>query len=466
MTAQILVIDDDPGICAVLTDRLSRLGYQAKAVRSLAQGMIEVDQGFFDIVLLDIHMPDGSGLEALPRIVRSRHQPEVIMVTGDGAPDGAERAIHGGAWTYIEKANVVRDLPLHLIRALQYRKEKRRASSVPVVLKRKNIVGESETMLSSYKDLAGAAVNDVNVLITGETGTGKEVFAWAIHENSLRAKENFVVVDCASLPQSLIASTLFGHVKGAFTGADGKKEGLIRQADQGTLFLDEVGELPAAMQKTFLRVLQERSFRPLGSDREVHSDFRLLAATNRNLEEMVEKGLFREDLLYRLKGLSMHLPPLCERKEDIKDLVLFCMNRLCERYGQETKGMASDFLEALQLYNWPGNVRELFQTVEQAFAKAVDAPTLFSVHLPKIFRIRMAQAGMKFNENKGVERTSAPGDEKILPWQEMKTKVQKEYLSHLLQKSNGDIKEACRLSGLSRARLYQLMNRYEINASH
>ena len=358
MNARILIIDDDPSICMLLTDRLGRLGYEADAVRSLKKGMVRAEEEYWDIVLLDIHMPDGNGLEFLPQIVKGRHQPEVIIITGDGASDGAKRAIEGGAWTYIEKANVIRDLSLHLLRALQYREEKRKAHSIPVVLKRKNIIGESEAMLRCFEDLAKSAASEVSVLITGETGTGKEIFARAIHDNSSRSKENFVVVDCASLPESLIESALFGHTKGAFTGADESKGGLIKQADQGTLFLDEVGELPPAMQKTFLRVLQERRFRPLGAVKEVGSDFRLLAATNRNLEEMVSEGLFREDLLYRLKGLSIRLPSLHERKDDLKQLAVYCMTRLCERYGQETKGMASAFLEALTLSDWRSHLPE------------------------------------------------------------------------------------------------------------
>jgi two-component system, NtrC family, response regulator len=463
MTARILVIDDDPVICSLLTEKLRRLGYEAQAVQSLKQGLITAENGAWDVVLLDIHMPDGNGLEYIPQIVKGIHEPEVIIVTGDGAPDGAERAIHGGAWTYIEKINVIRDLPLHLMRALQYREEKQRARAVPVILKRKDIIGDSEAMQHCFEDLVKAAASDVNVLITGETGTGKEVFARAVHENSARATGNFVVVDCASLPENLIESALFGHIKGAFTGADGPRKGLIKHADNGTLFLDEVGELPPSMQKTFLRVLQERRFRPIGAEKEIGSNFRLLAATNRSLEEMVSRGLFREDLLYRLKGLSLHLPPLKERREDIKDLVIFCISRLCERYGQETKGMSSDFLEALALHEWPGNVRELFQTIEQAFARAIHAPTLFGVHLPQAFRVRMAHAGMRLREGNGDQVETDLSRQNILPWRDLKAEVEKEYVKRLLEEARGNIQTACALSGLSRARLYQLISRYDIS---
>ncbi len=466
MVPRILIVDDDPIICNMLKDRLERKEYEAEAFSSLKEGLIIAEEEVWDVVLLDVNMPDGNGLEYLPRFIKSRSQPEVIIVTGDGAPDGAKKAIQGGAWTYIEKPNLIRDLSLHLTRALQYREEKKRVNAIPLVLKRKHIIGDSEAMRRCYDDLAKAAVSDVNVLIIGETGTGKELFARAIHRNSSRARHDFLVVDCASLPENLIESALFGHVRGAFTGADVSRNGLVKHADKGTLFLDEVGELPMTMQKTFLRVLQERSYRPLGAGKEVQSDFRLVAATNRNLEKMVAQGTFRKDLLYRLKGLALQPPPLRKHKEDIKDLVLYYMAKLGERYSQETKGMAPDFIEALVDYDWPGNVRELFQTIEQVLAGAVNAPTLFCVHLPEAFRIRMAHNEMQFMETIDQAEKKRPKiGKKTLPWRDYKTEVEKEYMIHLMQECEGNVKTACSLSGLSRARLYQLMNRYNMSGS-
>lgn len=463
--ARILIVDDDPGICTMLTGKLKSDGYEAVAVLTLRQGLSMVESDFWDVVLLDVHMPDGNGLELLPDFVNSHSNPEVIIVTGDGALDGAEKAIQGGAWTYIEKPFVIRDLPLHLTRALQYREEKSRTRVAPLFLKRKHIVGESEIMHRCYDDLAKAATCDVNVLISGDTGTGKEIFAQTIHENSSRAKNGFVVVDCASLPESLIESALFGHIKGAFTGAEVATDGLIKHADKGTLFLDEVGELPPTMQKTFLRVLQEHKYRPLGAGKEIHSDFRLLSATNRNLEEMVAQGAFRKDLLYRLKGLSLQLPPLHERKEDIKDLTMFYMTRLCERYDHEIKGLAADFIEALIAYDWPGNVRELFQVLEQVYAKSVNVPTLFSVHLPEPFRIRMAYAGMQVREKEQKKSKNSVVYQNILPWREYKAAAEKDYMTHLMKECDDSVTTACRMSGISRARLYQLLNKYSMLSS-
>ena len=230
--------------------------------------------------------------------------------------------------------------------------------------------------------LVQAVGGDGNVLITGETGTGKELFAKAIHSHSPRAHKNFVVVDCGALPETLIESTLLGFEKGTFTGAERSQEGLIKQADGGTLFLDEVGELPLALQKAFLRVLQERRFRPLGAKQEVTSDFRLIAATNRDLEDMVGKDLFREDLLYRLRTLAIDIPPLRLRPEDVTELFFYYLPRLSKKAGMETKGFSPEFLEMLHRYPWPGNVRELIGALEAAIHSTGPSHILYPAHLP------------------------------------------------------------------------------------
>ena len=302
---------------------------------TLKEGLEKVKSGAVDVVFLDVRMPDGNGLEVLPEIQASSGEPEVIISTGYGDADGAELAIKSGAWDYIEKSSSAKAIHLSLTRALQYRKEKKTAivANAVRVLRRVNIIGDSPQIHACLDMVAQAAVSDINVLITGETGTGKELFAQAIHNNSARAKSSFVVVDCAALPDTLVESLLFGHVKGSFTGADKDREGLIRKADGGTLFLDEVGELPLVLQKAFLRVLQEHRFRPVGSKSEVKSDFRLVAATNRRLETMATEGTFRKDLLYRISVFALDLPPLQERLSDMKRLARFQTNRLCERHG-------------------------------------------------------------------------------------------------------------------------------------
>lgn len=456
--SKILIVDDDHVLCRMLADQLIKENHQPLIANTLYDGLSQVREMSVDLVLLDVQLPDGNGLEVLTEFTCAASRPEVIIITGQGEPDGAEKAIISGAWGYIEKPYVIRDLPLHMSRALEYRKEKKKIKRIPVALKRANIVGNSQPLNSCLDQLASAATCDVNVLITGETGTGKELFAKAIHQNSKREKKNFVIVDCAALPETLIESTLFGHVKGAFTGAERAQEGLIKHADGGTLFLDEVGELPLSIQKNFLRVLQEREFLPVGAKQRQHSDFRVVAATNRDLKKMVSEGTFRDDLLFRLQSVNIHLPPLRDRIEDIRDLAVHFLARLCERYGVETKGVAADFIEVLSVYDWPGNVRELYQTIEQVFTEPSLGPTCFSIHLPQRFRVLQAKAGL---QPKSAPSFS-PQSQKLPPWKDYRLQMEQEYVEQLVQQAEGSAKNACSISGLSRTRLYQLINKYDL----
>ncbi len=377
MMSRILVIDDDQTLSAMLVSQMFAAGHEAEEANTLKEGLAKVADTAYDVILLDVQLPDGNGLEYLVRFKNAPSNPEIIIITGQGEADGAEKAILSGAWGYIEKPHVIRELTLHLTRALQFRQEKKKVTEVPVALKRAKIIGSSAPLSKCLDQVARAASCDVTVLITGATGTGKELFAKAIHENSNRSKKNFVVVDCAALPETLIESTLFGHVKGAFTGADKDQDGLIKHADGGTLFLDEVGELPLSIQKTFLRLLQEHEYRPVGSSKQLYSNFRLVVATNRNLQERVKSNLFREDLLFRLQAFAIELPTLKDRIEDISELVTYLIIRLCRRYNLETKGVSPDFIEALMNYDWPGNVRELENTIERALIQHRQGPLHF-----------------------------------------------------------------------------------------
>jgi len=453
--ARILIVDDDVVLCSMLEKQLDRTGYETGAANTLQQGLQLAQKGGWDVILLDVQMPDGDGLEYISQFKNTSSYPEIIIITGHGAADGAEKAIIGGAWSYIEKPHVIRDLPLHLTRVLQFREEKQRLKMVPVSLKRSSIIGNSPNLEHCLDQLATAAASDISVMITGDTGTGKELFAQALHENSNRATMPFVVVDCASLPDTLIENTLFGHAKGAFTGADTTQLGLIQHAHKGTLFLDEVGELPLETQKKFLRVLQEHKFRPVGSTEEHYSDFRLVVATNRNLSQMVKDKTFRADLLFRIQALTITLPPLKERLEDIKDLVSYFLGKLCERYNQETKGIGPDLIEALTLHNWPGNIRELHQTVEQIFSETVGIPTLFSIHLPQELRVHFARATVQQND----AALDLPASSLPL-WKDYKSQTEMNYLKELMQLSEQNIPKAAKISGLSRARLYQLLDKY------
>jgi two-component system, NtrC family, response regulator len=462
--ASVLIIDDDKLICDWIANVVTRLGHQAVSTHLLREGLRKVQSEPFDIVFLDVQMPDGSGLEIMPKIKAARSSPEIIVITGLGDPDEAERAIQTGAWDYLEKPASFEAIKLPILRALEYRAE-RKSGKPSVVLKRNAIIGDSEKIASCLELLTQAAGSNANVLITGETGTGKELFAKAVHYNSSRAKRNFVVVDCTSLPETLVESVLFGHERGAFTGADRSQEGLIKQADGGTLFLDEIGELPFLVQKRFLRVIQEHRFRPVGGRQEIESDFRLAAATNRNLESMVQQGRFREDLFFRLRTLIIELPPLRELPGDIKKLTIFYMNALCERFGIEAKGASPEFWNVMTEYKWPGNVRELIQALEKALLSAKDEPMLFPKHLPTYIRIQVARNSFH-KRPAGQEKPEIPSRVPKMPLKLKEIRkaavsdAEQQYLTDLISFVGGDNDKACRISGLSRSRFYTLLRKY------
>ena len=455
--ARVLIIDDDELICEMLSFMVEDMGHSASSATTLKTGFEKASSENFDVIFLDIKMPDGSGLHLLPRIRELPLHPEVIIITGSGDADGAELAIKNGAWDYIQKSSSTKEMLLPFVRALQYREEKN-ARKPPTALKLNGVIGKSPSMNVCLDLLAQAAQSEVNVLLTGETGTGKEVFARAIHENSMRAENNFVVVDCTALPATLVESVLFGHEKGAFTGADRAQVGLVRQAHAGTLFLDEIGELPLAVQKAFLRVLQEHRFRPVGAKREIESNFRLIAATNRNLEKMVQDGMFRSDLLFRVRTDAIELPPLSARKGDIKELAMYHMARVCERYQIGTKGFSPEFFDALMAYEWPGNVRELVNAMERAISDAYHEPTLFPKHLPLDLRVKLARSSVK--------KEAIPTAEGVVPLgslAECRHAAEGRYLRDLMFQTKGKIKEACRISGLSRSRLYVLLKEHNLS---
>jgi len=467
--ANILVIDDEIDMCLMLKAVISNNGHKGNYALTIEDGCNKVSSESYDIVFLDVHLPDGNGLDFLKTIRSIPSNPEVIIITGETDPDGAEIAIKNGVWDYLEKPFSIDEINLQLTRALQYREQKN-AAKTTLILKRDDIIGESPPIKGCLKLVGQAAMSDINVLITGETGTGKECFASSIHENSARANGNFVIVDCAALPETLVESTLFGHVKGTFTGADRDQEGLIRQADGGTLFLDEIGELPLSLQKAFLRVLQERAFRPVGGKKVISSDFRLIAATNKDLNLMIKEGTFREDLFFRIKSLTISLPPLKDRSSDIKELTINTILKICDRDGIDIKGFSPEFIKTLEAYSWPGNVRELINSIDRAISKARLEPMLFPKHLPDHIRISVVRSSLNGTPEKekttgrikkNIFRNSLPNMKDFRD--SLIAENEKVYINELLELTRGNIKEACRISGLGRARIYGLMKTYGIS---
>ncbi len=465
----ILVVDDDPEVRDTMVSLIRRHKMNCVAVATLRETREALAANEFDVMLLDVRLPDGNGLDLLPEIRALNEPPEVVILTGKGDPDGAELAIQGGVWDYLVKPASIKQISLSLNRALKYHSEKRCKSDLRA-LDVSKMIGKAQAMRPCFDLLAQAASSDANVLITGETGSGKELFARTIHLNSHRSDKPFVVVDCAALTDSLVKSTLFGHKKGAYTGAVSDREGLVQLANKGVLFLDEVGELPMSIQKSFLRVLQERRFRPIGETREISSDFRLISATNRDLDSMVARGEFRSDLLYRLKTIHVHLPPLRDRIEDLKPLALNHVETLCEKYDMAPKGFGADFFDMLMAYNWPGNIRELFNVLELAVTAAGKEKTLYSVHLPQELRIKVTKAQLQFSdtppEAMPESRESMPPLEESetgLPSiKEYKHMAEKHYLQELVERSAGDVNQMLELSGLSRSHLYALLKKNDI----
>ncbi len=477
--SRLLIIDDDVQLCKALSLVIQRMGHECDCAHTLAQAFSLLERNVYEVAILDIRLPDGNGLEALPRIRESECYPEVIILSGSSDPDGAELAIRSGAWNYIPKPPTLNKIQLPVQRAIEYY-EKKKNTRHPKILKREGIVGESRRLLNCLELMAQASGSDCNVLITGETGTGKELFARAIHANSPRAGKPFIVVDCGALPENLVESILFGHEKGSFTGADRSTMGLLRQAHEGTLFLDEVGELPMSIQKSFLRVLQNRRFRPVGGLNEVYSNFRLVAATNRDLEAMVSTWKFRQDLLFRLRTITISVPPLRERVGDVQILAHHFIHQTTQNRSIARKGFSSEFFDVLQEYSWPGNVRELLHAIEHALAAAGSDTILYPRHLPVEIRAQLARDSLeRKTDGPELRHVSKPrptpagsgllADATLLTLPTLKdhrntaiAQVEREYLELLMHETKWDIPKACDISGLSRQRLYALLKQYAI----
>jgi two-component system NtrC family response regulator len=469
--AHILVIDDDAFFREFLCRLLAGEGHETARAASLAEAEARTREASFDLIFLDVRLPDGSGLEALPRIRTLPGEPEVVIITGAGDPDGAELAILSGAWDYIAKSASQEALRLACLRALRYRETKH--DSLPV--RRPGLVGSGQAMERALRQLGRAARSPANVLLVGETGVGKELFARAIHDNSPRAGAPFVVVDCAALHAPIMASELFGHRRGAFTGALADKPGLLSRAHGGTLFLDETSELSLDMQKAFLRLLESRTYRPLGENREIPVDFRLVCASNRDLADMVAAGGFREDLYYRIKAVTITPPPLRQMPEDLPDIAEHHLTRICRAGKLPLAALSAELLDLFTAYDWPGNVRELVRVLEALAAAAAHEPELLPSHLPRELRARLMRSrAAQDRREAGVPPAApaacplSPGDlGETMEWEAYKqaahAQAERLYLQALAVRCGGDIRAALDLSGLSQSRLYGLLRKHGLS---
>ena len=383
----VLIIHERSDICQLLSPAIEIHGHECSSLPSCEDAIQMLKTAKFDIVILDIDTTAIPG-DTVQALAKSECRPHILVITSGLNPVILEQAIRAGAWDVICAPFTQDELGQAINRCLHHRRARMDIKGHGDI-KRDAILGASPCLEQCLEHIANAAQSNINILILGETGTGKELFANAIHENSNRATCSFIVVDCTNIPRTLAESLLFGHERGSFTGAAESRDGLFRQADGGTIFLDEIGDLDIEVQKSLLRVLQERRFRPLSSKKEIVSNFRLIAATNRNLEAMVKQGEFRKDLYHRLCTNVIQLPPLRERKEDILPIAVYHVRQICAELGCDEKEISYELHHALTLYDWPGNVRELINVLHATVQNGTGEHRLYPQHLPVDIRARV-----------------------------------------------------------------------------
>ena len=386
---RVLIVDDERSLCDVLSISLKRAGFEAVAETNPIRALARLAAEPFDVVVQDLKMPEMDGLDLLQKIKAVRPETIVIIMTAFSDWDRAVEAMRRGAYDYLKKPfdDKFNDVKRSVARALSVR-DFQRESGVPFedALSRLGLmVGDSDRMKDTRDLIRRVAPTDSSVLITGESGTGKELAARALHYFSPRSRRTFAAINCGAIPETLLESELFGHVKGAFTGATTDKTGLLEVASGGTFFLDEISEMSPSLQVKLLRVLEEREFKPVGSVKTLYADVRFIAATNRILDEEVEAGRFRTDLFYRLNVIPLHLPPLRTRREDVPLLAGFFLRRFSQRNNRSIAGFTDEAREAMLRYAWPGNVRELENGIERAVALC-EADTIELEHLPEPLR--------------------------------------------------------------------------------
>jgi two-component system response regulator GlrR len=443
---KLLVVDDDRNLLKIITMRLESLDYAVTAAQNEEEAKHAVAAEAFDLAVIDLQLVDQDGISLMQELHLTSPGMPAIILTAHGSIESAVEAMKRGAYTYLTKPFDARELALQVERALENQRLTAEISRLKGLLTErydfKNIVARSEQMQRVLEVVSRIAINDSTVYIHGESGTGKEVIARAVHLASGRNDKPFVAVNCAALPETLLESALFGHEKGAFTGAIRSSKGLFAQAHEGTIFLDEIGDMPLSIQAKFLRVLQERQFYPVGSERPLEVDVRVIVATNKNLEELVRQAQFREDLFYRIHVIPIALPSLRERKEDIPSLVEVFLKKFGEQMKKEVKGLTPAALQRLMLHDWPGNVRELENTIEYAVAMTVQDVITEDLILPA---------------------KNDADQEPAKPLKEAKDAFEKAYLVRLLKVTRGNVSSAATLAGKYRADFYTLLKKHGLN---
>ena len=436
----LLIADDDSDFRTSVARRFRRRGYQVEEVADGEQALAACGRRQFDVAVVDLVMPEMSGIDLLERLRKSHPECEVLMLTGQGTIATAVEAMKLGAYDYLTKPFPLDNLEALITKAYERRQLRKENAQLRDVIKRTTpnteMVGNSQAMLEVFRLIERAGPTDKSILIQGESGTGKELVARALHQHSTRADKPMVVINCAALPETLLESELFGHEKGAFTGAIAAKQGLFEVADGGTLLIDEIGELAGSLQAKLLRVLEDGSLRRVGSLKERRVDVRLLAATNRNLEEEVKAGRFREDLYYRINVMALELPPLRERAGDIPLLVTEFLDLRWE--------ITNEAQQAIGQYPWPGNVRQLINALERAQIMA-DDDMIRATDLP-LEVTRRAESSPATSDVSNDDLAS----------------IQRSHIVELLRRENGNKARTARKLGINRRSLYRLLDKYQI----
>jgi two-component system, NtrC family, nitrogen regulation response regulator NtrX len=445
---KVLIVDDEEGIRESLASILRDERYMVETVPSAEEALERIAKGDFQVILLDVWLPGIDGMEALGRIQAVSRPPAVIMISGHGSIETAVRATKLGAFDFIEKPLSLEKIIVLVRNAVQQRRlEEENRALRSELLHRYQVIGDSVPMKALRQQIAVTAPTNGRVLIYGESGTGKELVARALHVNSLRSKAPFVEVSCAAIPEDLIESELFGHVKGTFSGAAEDKIGKFQKANGGSLFLDEVGDMSHRTQSKVLRALEEQRIEPIGSNQALRVDVRVIAATNKNLEQEISRGSFRQDLFYRLNVIPFFVPPLRDRKEDIPVLARYFLNEFSAEYGKKTRELSEGALEILMRYPWPGNVRELKNLVERLVIVCPQA-RIEPHHLPpELFR--------------GVAESP---QQPYSTLHEARSAYEREFILRKLQEHRWNMTQTASALGLERSHLYRKMKSLGIAA--
>lgn len=436
-SAHLLLVDDDPGLLKLLGLRLISEGYSVVTAESGAEGLRVLNREKVDLVISDLRMDEMDGMQLFAEIQKVQPGMPVIILTAHGSIPDAVAATQQGVFSFLTKP-VDKDA---LYQAIDDALEQ----SAPATDERwrEAIVTRSPLMLRLLEQARLVAQSDVSVLINGQSGTGKEIFAQAIHNASPRNSKPFIAINCGALPEQLLESELFGHARGAFTGAVSNREGLFQAAEGGTLFLDEIGDMPAPLQVKLLRVLQERKVRPLGSNRDIDIDVRIISATHRDLPKAMARGEFREDLYYRLNVVSLKIPTLAERTEDIPLLANHLLRQAVERHKPFVRAFSTDAMKRLMTAAWPGNVRQLVNVIEQCVA-LTSSPVI----------------------SDALVEQALEGENTALPtFVEARNQFELNYLRKLLQITKGNVTHAARMAGRNRTEFYKLLSRHELDAN-